>query len=221
MITYILLIIIPLIVALWAQAKVSGTYKKYAKVQSRIGITGKETALRVMRAADIHDVKVVSIRGHLTDHYDPTSKQLVLSDENFAGTSLAALGVSAHEAGHAIQHAQGYKALQLRMSLIPVTKIATGLLPFVVFGGLLFGILGLIKLGVLVYLVLTMFQLVTLPVEFDASKRAKKALATLKIVDRSEARGVESTLNAAGLTYVAALVASLGNLLYLFLLSRR
>ena len=123
MTTYILLIIVPLIVALWAQAKVSGTYKRYSKVRSRSGITGREAALYVMRAAGIDDVEVIPIRGHLTDHYDPTRKRLALSGENFAGTSLAALGVSAHEAGHAIQHAQGYKALQLRMSLIPVTTI--------------------------------------------------------------------------------------------------
>ena len=159
-------------------------------------------------------------RGHLTDHYDPLHKRLALSEENYAGTNLAAVGVAAHEAGHAIQHAVGYKALQLRMSLIPITNIASSMLPFVIIGGFFFGMLGLIKLGVLVYIVLSVFQLVTLPVEFDASRRAKLELANLGIIAPDEVSGVNQTLNAAGLTYVAAFVASIGNLAYLFLLSR-
>jgi Zn-dependent membrane protease YugP len=173
-----------------------------------------------MRNAGIRDVSIVAVRGHLTDHYDPANKRLALSQENFAGTSLAALGVAAHEAGHAIQHAVGYKALQLRMSLIPITNFASSLLPFVIIGGFFFHIVGLMKLGVLVYLVLTVFQLVTLPVEFDASRRARKELAGLGIIAPDELPGVTKTLNAAGYTYVAAFIASLSNLIYLFLASR-
>lgn len=217
----LLLILVPIIVGLWAQAKVSGTYKKYSRVPSRSRITGREAANYVMQNAGISDVDIVPIRGHLTDHYDPRNKKLALSEENFHGTSLAALGVAAHEAGHAIQHKVGYKALQLRMALIPITNFASRLLPFVIIGGFFFGMLGLIKLGILVYLVLTVFQLVTLPVEFDASRRAKAQLATLGIIDQDELPGVTETLNAASYTYVAAFIASLANLVYLVLISRR
>ena len=219
--SFLLFIIIPIIIGMWAQAKVSSTYNKYSQVNSRSRVTGREAAAYVMRSAGIDDVNIVAIRGHLTDHYDPVHKRLALSEENYRGTSLAALGVAAHEAGHAIQHKVGYKALQFRMALIPITNFASRLLPFVIIGGFFFGILGLIKLGIFVYLVLTVFQLVTLPVEFDASRRAKAQLPNLGIVDPSEIPGVSKTLDAAGFTYVAAFIASLGNLLYLFALSRR
>lgn len=218
---FLFLIIIPLILGLWAQSRVSNTYNKYSQIRARSGITGREAAAYVMRRFGINDVSIVPIRGKLTDHYNPASKQLALSEENFYGTSLAALGVAAHEAGHAIQHAVGYKALELRMALIPITNFSSRLLPFVMIGGFFFGMIGLIKLGVLIYLVLTLFQLVTLPVEFDASRRAKKELAGLGIVDSDEAVGVSRTLDAAGWTYVAAFIASLGNLLYLLTISRR
>ena len=218
--SFILFLIIPMAIAFWAQQKISNTYGRYSRIPSRSRITGREAAAYVMRSAGVLDVEIVSTRGHLTDHYDPRHKRLALSEENFAGTSLAALGVAAHEAGHAIQHAAGYKALQLRMALIPITNIASNLMPLVVFGGLFFGMMGLIKLGVLAYLVLTVFQLVTLPVEFDASRRAKRELADLGIIDRDEVPAVAKTLDAAGFTYVAAFIASLGNLLYLLVLSR-
>jgi hypothetical protein len=218
---FLIFIIIPIIIGMWAQSKVASTYKKYSQVPSRGRVTGREAADYVMRSAGVNDVSIVAIRGHLTDHYDPTHKRLALSEENYRGTSLAALGVAAHEAGHAIQHNVGYKALKLRMALIPITNISSQLLPFVIIGGLFFGILGLIKLGIMVYLVLTVFQLVTLPVEFDASKRAKAQLPSLGIIDQSEVPGVSKTLDAAAFTYVAAFIASLGNLLYLIALSRR
>ena len=217
---YLVLIIIPLLLGMWAQARVSGTYGKYSQIGSRSGISGRDAAEYVLRRFGITDVQIVPIGGRLTDHYNPLTKQLALSKTNYYGNSLASVGVAAHEAGHAIQHAVGYKALQLRMSLIPITNIASRLLPIVMIGGFFFGMLGLIKLGVLVYMVLTFFQLVTLPVEFDASHRAKKELAALGIVTQEEMVGVNRTLDAAGLTYVAAFVSSLGNLLYLFLLSR-
>jgi len=217
---FLLLIVIPMILGLWAQMRVSGTYRKYSEVPSRSGITGREAAAYVLRRFGITDVEIVPIRGMLSDHYNPATKQLALSQQNYRGTSLAALGVAAHEAGHAIQHAVGYKALQLRMALVPITSFSSRLLPFVIIGGFLFGILGLVKLGILIYLILTVFQLVTLPVEFDASRRAKKELAGLGIVTDDELVGVNRTLDAAGLTYVAAFVASLGNLLYLLALTR-
>ena len=217
---WFILIGVPLILGIWAQMKVRGTYKRNSSILARSRISGKEAAKYVMQNAGIDDVEIVAIPGRLTDHYDPIHKRLALSEENYAGTNLAAVGVAAHEAGHAIQHAVGYKALKLRMSLIPITNFASSLLPFVIIGGFFFGMLGLIKLGVLVYLVLSIFQLVTLPVEFDASRRAKAELATLGIIGPDEVSGVNQTLNAASLTYVAAFVASIGNLAYLFLLSR-
>ncbi len=218
---FLLLIIIPLIFGAWAQMLIGSAYGKWSKIGSRSHISGREAAQYVLRSAGIDDVEITQTSGHLTDHYDPKNKRLVLSQENYRGSSLAALGVAAHEAGHAVQHKVGYSMLKLRMSLVPVTQIASQMLPFVIIGGFLFGMLGLIKLGVLVYLVLTVFQLVTLPVEFDASKRAKHALVNLGILEEREMKGVNDTLDAAALTYVAAFVASLGNLIWLFLLARR
>lgn len=217
----ILLILIPMAVGLWAQMKVKSAYGKYVQVPSRGRITGREAAQAVMQSAGINDVEIVECHGTLTDHYDPTHKRLALSQANFRGSSLAALGVAAHEAGHAIQHKQAYGPLNLRMTLVPVTSIATQFLPFIMFGGFFFGLgAGLLKLGVVVYLILTVFQLVTLPVEFDASKRAKAQLVGLGIVDQDELIGVNKTLDAAGYTYVAAFVSSLGWLLYMLLGSR-
>jgi len=218
---FLFLIVPTIFLGMYAQMKVQGAYKKWSRVASRSRITGREAAAYVMQKAGIHDVEITSTRGHLTDHYDPSKKRLVLSEENYSGTSLAALGVAAHEAGHAIQHATGYSMLKLRMSLVPITMFASQLLPFVIIGGFFFGMLGLLKVGVLVYLVLTIFQLVTLPVEFDASKRAKAELVSTGILQRDELHGVDKTLDAAALTYVAAFVSSLANLLYLLALTRR
>ncbi len=219
--TMILLIIIPIVLGIWAQMKIMSAYKHWSKVQSKGRITGAEAASAVMRSAGIQNVEIVEIRGHLNDHYDPINKRLALSSDNFHGTSLAALGVAAHEAGHAIQDKLGYAPLKARMALIPITNFASQLLPFVVLGGFFLGMFGLIKIGVIIYLVLTVFQLITLPVEFDASKRAATQLLSLGIVEQDEQAGVIETLNAAGFTYVAAFVASLANLIYFWLLSSR
>ncbi len=218
---FLFLIVPTIILGIYAQMKVQSAYSKWSQVGSRSGITGREAAQYVLRKAGISDVEITSTKGHLTDHYDPSHKRLVLSEENFYGNSLAAVGVAAHEAGHAIQHATGYSMLKLRMSLVPITMFASKMLPFVIIGGFFFGMLGLIKLGVLVYLVLTIFQLVTLPVEFDASKRAKMELVSTGILQSDEMVGVNKTLNAAALTYVAAFISSLANLLYLLAILRR
>lgn len=219
--TYILLMVIPIIVGVWAQSKISSAYSKWSKVKSRSGITGAEAAIAVMKNAGIHDVEVEEIPGHLTDYYHPVEKRLALSRENFRGTSLASLGVAAHEAGHAIQDKMGYGPLKFRATLIPITNIASKLLPFTIFGGLFLGMFGLIKLGIGVYLVLTFFQLVTLPVEFDASRRAKKELLATGILHKDETPGVVKTLNAAGFTYVAAFISSLSNLLFFALMTNK
>lgn len=219
--TFVLLLIVPMILGIWAQYKVTHTYNHWIKVQSRSRITGAEAAEAVMRSAGIKDVEIVEIPGQMSDHYDPTNKRLALSSANYRGTTLAALGVAAHEAGHAIQDKEGYAPLRARMALIPITSFASQLLPFIIIGGFFFHFFGLIKVGVAVYLVLTVFQLITLPVEFDASRRASRQLVTLGIVDKDEQVGVIETLNAAGYTYVAAFISSLANLIYFFLLSSR
>ena len=212
-----------MIFGLYAQMRVSSAYGKNAKIPSRGRITGREAAEAVMSKAGIHDVEIVPIRGHLTDHYDPVHKRLALSEENYRGYSLAALGVAAHEAGHAIQHKVGYKALKARMTLIPITQISSQILPFVMIGGLFFGGIGgiMLDIGIVCYFVLTVFQLITLPVEFDASRRAKAELVGLGILSQDEMPGVSQTLNAAALTYVAAFVSSLMNLIWLVLLRGR
>jgi Zn-dependent membrane protease YugP len=203
-------------IGLWAQMKVKSAYGKYVRVPSRGRITGREAAEAVMQSAGIHDVEIVECHGTLTDHYDPRNKRLALSRDNYRGSSLAALGVAAHEAGHAIQHKQGYAPLNLRMSLVPITNIASQALPMVMLGGFfLFHSPMLINLGIIIYVILTFFQLVTLPVEFDASKRAKAQLANLGIIEQDEMLGVKQTLDAAAYTYVAAFVSSLGWLLYM------
>lgn len=218
---YLLLIIFPVILGAWAQFQVQAKYTQWSKVLSKGRITGAEAAQAVMEQAGIHNVEIVAIEGKLTDHYDPVNRRLALSKDNYYGTSLAALGVAAHEAGHAIQHKQAYAPLQWRSALIPVTNISCQLLPFVIFGGFFLNIFGLVKLAVWIYLILAIFQLVTLPVEFDASARAKKILVNLSIIEHDESRGVCETLNAAAFTYVAAFIASLGQLAYYVLLSRR
>ena len=216
---YLVFVVPTIILAMWAQSKVSSTYNKYVRIPSRGQITGAEAAAAVMRNAGISNVKIVKVRGHLTDHYDPIGRKLALSEENYHGTSLAALGVAAHEAGHAVQHKVGYAALKARMALVPITNIASSILPIVMIGS--FFIIGgafsytLLKLGILCYVVLTVFQLITLPVEYDASARAKKELVALGILGKDEMVGVDKTLNAAALTYVAAFVSSLSYLLYL------
>jgi hypothetical protein len=175
-----------------------------------------------MARAGIADVDIVETQGHLTDHYDPVQKRLVLSSENYRGTSLAAVGVAAHEAGHALQHREGYHMLEFRMALVPATRIASTIVPFIYLASIFFlrGLSGtILDVAIICFAVLTLFQLVTLPVEFDASRRAKVQLVSLGILDQDEMPGVNQTLDAAALTYVAAFTGALLNLLYL--LSRR
>lgn len=219
---FMVLMVLVMVLSLYAQFRVSSVYHRNAKILSRGGITGREAAEAVMARAGIRDVEITSTDGHLTDHYDPINKRLVLSEENYRGSSLAALGVAAHEAGHAIQHKVGYSMLHFRMALVPATNIVTRVIPILMLASffLVRGLTGLLlDVAIICYAVLAFFQLVTLPVEFDASRRAKVELVELGIVDRDEMPGVGQTLNAAALTYVAAFVSSL---LYLFyLLSRR
>jgi hypothetical protein len=222
MLFWFVLIGIPLLFGLYAQVRVTSAYSKNLQIQSRGHITGAEAADAVMRRAGITDVEIVEVEGRLTDHYDPVNKRLALSADNFHGTSLAALGVAAHESGHAIQHKVGYAMMGMRQTMMPAVQIAAPIAYFmtgigiVLLGSAFGGIM--LKLGVIALLVMTVFQLVTLPVEFDASRRAKIALPELGIIDRDELPGVSETLDAAALTYLAAFISSLGNLLYLLAL---
>jgi uncharacterized protein len=188
--TGILLFIAAFAFAMWAQMKVKSTYNKYSKIPSRGGITGYEAAEAVMRKAGITNVEIVRVPGVLTDHYDPVNRRLALSDHNYHGSSLAAIGVAAHEAGHAIQHKVGYSMMTIRQTMAPVVNIAASFLPIVMLGGFFLRLLpwGLaIDLGIIIYALLTLFHLVTLPVEFDATARAKRELDRLGIVSAAEA----------------------------------
>ena len=213
---WLLYIGVPLIIGIWAQFRVTSAFRKWGEVRASSNITGAECAREILQAAQIQDVEVVETNTFLGDHYDPRDKKLHLSSSVYNTPSVAALGIAAHETGHAIQHAKAYAPLKARMAIVPVTMIASQMLPFVILGGLFFHITGLITLGIYCYLVLLVFQLITLPVEFDASRRAKIILQQMGIVQPGEeVLGVNKVLNAAALTYVAAFIAALGNLLWL------
>jgi Zn-dependent membrane protease YugP len=228
MLIWILLIGVPMLFGLYAQMRVMSAYNKNVQIPSRGRITGREAAAAVMAKAGIHDVEIVRVEGQLTDHYDPMNKRLALSEHNYDGTSLAALGVAAHEAGHAIQHKVGYSMMKVRQTLVPAVQIAQPISSWVVMAGILLisfagksaGGFGwtLVELGAIAMAVLCLFQLVTLPVEFDASRRAKAELVGLGIIDRDEMDGVKETLDAAALTYIAGFVAALGSLLHLLMI---
>lgn len=219
---WIILIGIPLLLGLYAQMRVSSAYRKNVEIPSRGGITGREAAAAVMESAGIQDVEIVEVEGMLSDHYDPLNKRLALSSANYNGHSLAAVGVAAHEAGHAIQHKVGYAMMSVRQTMVPATQIASGASQFLIILGIVLGAKAaggiFLTLGAVALGVICLFQLVTLPVEFDATRRAKAQLVNLGIVDRDEMDGVNETLDAAALTYVAAFVASLGSLLHILLL---
>jgi Zn-dependent membrane protease YugP len=213
---WLLYIGIPLIIGIWAQIRVTSAFRKWGEVRASSNITGAECAREILQVAQISDVDVVETNDFLGDHYDPTNKQLHLSSNVYNTPSVAALGIAAHETGHAIQHAKAYAPLKARMAIVPVTMVASQMLPFVILGGLFFHITGLITLGIYCYAILLVFQLITLPVEFDASRRAKIILREMGIVQPGdEVVGVNKVLNAAALTYVAAFIAALGNLLWL------
>ena len=206
----------PAILGIWAQIRVTSAFNRWGKVRASSNITGSECARAILQAAQIHDVDVVQVDGFLGDHYDPTQKKLCLSSNVYDTPSVAALGIAAHETGHAIQHAKAYGPLKARMAIVPMTMVASQMLPFIIIGGLWFHITGLITLGIYCYLILAIFQLITLPVEFDASRRAKIILQQMRIVQPGEeVAGVNNVLNAAALTYVAAFIAAIGNLLWL------
>lgn len=214
--TYIFLVLPAVIFALWAQFNVKSTFSKYSRIASRSGMTGSDSARRILDANGLRDVRIAHVAGDLTDHYNPTDNTIYLSDSVYASNSAAAIGVAAHEAGHAVQHATGYTPIKIRSAIIPVTNIGSNLAMPLIILGIVLSFPTLAYIGVAAFGLSTLFQLVTLPVEFDASGRALKALeGTLDGDDLSSARKV---LRAAALTYVAALAVSLVNLLRLLIM---
>jgi Zn-dependent membrane protease YugP len=217
---WLLLLVLILVPGIIAQVRVHSALRKYSQVRARSGRTGAQAASEILDDAGIHDVQIERTQSFLGDHYDPRTKTLVLSPAVYDSNSVAALGIAAHESGHAIQHQHAYAPLQVRMAIVPVTMFTSQLLPLVMIGGFFFRIPMFITLGIVIYTVIVLFQLITLPVEFNASSRAKLILQQSGLVARDEMPGVNRVLNAAALTYVAALIAAAAQLLQLVLLSR-
>ena len=216
--TYILLII-GMLLSLAASAKLKSTFAKYRRIRSASGLTGAEAAARILRAAGITDVQIRAIPGSLMDHYDPRTKTVSLSQDIYGQTSLAAVGVAAHECGHAIQHAVHYAPLEMRSAIVPVANLGSSLSWPLFLIGLLAGIRPLTTAGIVLFSLAVLFQLVTLPVELNASSRALRMLEGTGILGVSETKGARKVLTAAALTYVAALAASILQLLRLLILA--
>ncbi|KAK2228768.1 peptidase [Clostridioides difficile] len=216
-----MVVLIPaILLTIYAQFKVSSTTNKYLRVNTRRGYTGEQTARRVLDSNGLYDVKIEMVRGHLSDHYDPRRKAVRLSEDVYYGTSITSVAVAAHECGHAIQHAKGYAPLQIRSSLVPVVNFASSISWFLIFLGFIMA--GpFFKNGILLFLASVLFQIITLPVEFNASSRAIVQLGNLGIIDESESRQSRRVLSAAALTYVAAALVSILQLLRLLLIAQR
>lgn len=214
-----ILLIPAIIVSIYAQAKVKGAYAKYSRVASASGVSGAMAARELLRNSGIDDVNVEIVPGHLTDHYDPRSKTLRLSQEVYNSNSLAALSIAAHEAGHAIQHDVGYYPLALRNSLVPVANIGSNLSFPLILLGIFLGMPKLAIWGVYAFTAVVLFQIVTLPVEFDASNRAVALLEGSGFITRNEVKPTKAVLNAAALTYVAATLTAVLNLVRLLIIS--
>ena len=212
---------VPLLFGLWAQMRVKSTFKRYSQVPTRNGVTGAQAAEAVIRYSGLDGVTVRPIPGHLTDHYDPRSRTLNLSESVGQAATVAALGVAAHEAGHAIQDARNYRPMRIRQTVLPAAQFGQSLWFLPVLIGLIVGVTGLVTVGLVLFSAVVLFQLVTLPVEFDASKRALVAIESQNLLAGDEVDGARAVLRAAALTYVAGFVASLGQLIYFFLISRR
>lgn len=219
---YLIFVMLPgMLIGIWAQMRLHRAFNQYSQVEVSSGLTGAQAAREILDRAGLQDVPVGEVPEKLSDHYDPARRALFLSSDNFHGSSLAAVGVAAHEAGHALQHQASYAMLNLRMTLVPITQFASsayaGLLLIGIFMNLLKVMLPVI---IVIFAIITLFQLITLPVEYDASARAKEQLFRLGLVRESERAGVAKVLDAAALTYVAALVTSILTLLYYLSLAR-
>jgi len=212
---YYLIFILPaLILSIYAQFKVKSTFSKYSSVRSMKGITGRDAAYNLLRNNGINNVSIEAIRGSLTDHYDPSSHVLRLSETVYGNDSIAAIGVAAHEVGHAIQHQQGYKPMEIRQKIVPITNFAsTASFPILLIG-MFIANSNLIMLGILLFSAVVLFHIVTLPVEFNASNRAVLQLNQIGLISNDEVPMVKKVLGAAALTYVAAALSAIANLLY-------
>lgn len=218
---YFLFLIPGLLLGIWAQIKLHHAYNKFSKISVDSGMTGAEAAREILNRAGLYNVPVAEVAGHLSDHYDPTKRALFLSSGNYHGNSIAAVGVAAHEAGHALQHQAAYGLFNVRMALVPVTNFASTAYAGILFLGYFMGFFGMaLWIIIAAFSVITLFQLITLPVEYDASRRAKEQLFRLGLVHEHERAGVSKVLHAAALTYVAALVSSILMLLYYITLAR-
>jgi Zn-dependent membrane protease YugP len=219
---YMLFVMLPgLLLGLWAQWRLHSAFGKYSQEPVANGMTGAEAAREILDRNGLNDVPVEEVEGKLTDHYDPTKKALFLSTDNYHGNSVAAVGVAAHEAGHALQHQAAYAMLELRMALVPITQFASAVYGLILLAGLILGMMKFaLPIIIAVFSIITLFQLITLPVEYDASARAKEQLFRLGLVRETEREGVAKVLNAAALTYVAALVSSMLTLLYYIAMAR-
>ncbi len=219
--TYIVLVLPAMIFAMWAQFNVSSTFKKYSKVQIRSGMTGYDSARLILDQNGLFNVRIEQVSGELTDHYDPRANVIRLSSSVYGSSTAAAVGVAAHEAGHAVQHAVGYTPIKFRTAIIPISQIGSTLAFPLFLIGILFSFPMLAYLGVAFFGAATLFQLVTLPVEFNASRRAVDALKTSGMLDGEQLDSASKVLRAAALTYVAALAVSLANFIRLFIIAGR
>lgn len=215
----ILLILPALFISIWAQMKVSSTFKKYSLTFTRRGVTGYQAARRILDANGLHYVRIERVRGHLTDHFDPRQNVIRLSESVYDRSNIAAVGVAAHEVGHAIQYAQDYAPIKIRAAIIPATKYGSMLAMPLFFIGLIMASPSLMFFGIILYSAVALFQLVTLPVEFNASSRAMATLEGMDILVDDEPKYARKVLSAAAMTYVAALLTSLLTLLRLIILS--
>lgn len=215
---YLFLVIPAMLVAVLAQIQVSSTFSRYQRVHSRRGMTAAEAARRILDANGLHQVRVERVSGRLTDHYDPRSHVIRLSDSVYSSDSVGAIGVAAHECGHAVQYAQHYAPIKLRAALIPITTIGSNVAIPLAILGLVFGWSLLTDVGILLFAAVVLFQLITLPVEFNASRRAVATLDSQMLLEGEELAGAKKVLTAAALTYVAALIVAVANLLRLLLL---
>lgn len=214
-----LLVLIGAILCIFAQMRVSSTYRRYSGVRSKSGLTGAQAAQRILQLSGIRDVRIEHVRGELTDHYDPAHKVLRLSDSVYGSFSIAAIGVAAHECGHAVQHDKGYAPLKIRTALVPAANIGSKAGIPLIFLGVLLGMnQTLIQVGIWVFALAVLFQLITLPVEFNASGRALAMLGDYGMLEREETNGCRRVLGAAALTYVAAAASAILQLLRLVLL---
>ena len=218
---YVILVVPTILLSMWAQFKVKSTFSKYSQVRCSRGISGAQAAQLLLQANNISNVSIENVAGSLTDHYDPSHHVLRLSEPVYGQSSISAVGVAAHETGHAIQHARGYGPLALRSILVPVANIGSSLGPWIAMAGLAMSFGFLLNIGIMLFAGAVAFYLITLPVEFNASSRALAILSQNQVLSGEELKGVRKVLSAAAMTYVASALTALMSLIRLILLSRR